>query len=174
MRTASQYRAWLPSALMCLLFTANSYCQDATVNLKSPVCEIISLPYLLGEIALSLGEEKVIEKRMPCLLKLWAAQIPNDGTADIQLSNSFLFVMDENPQAFFSAMAAQPDAFSEWLSGLPKLSFTPVNSSACGLENKRKQLIYQLQKVRIVGTKEQAFRKSTLVRLSQTPNKGCG
>jgi hypothetical protein len=132
------------------------------------------LPYLAGEIALSLGDQKVVEKMMPCFLKLWAAQIPSTEKDNIQLSNSFLFAMGENPQAFFSAMAKETDAFSQWLSEFPKLSFSPINSSSCALEDKRKRVIDVLQKAQITGTKEQEFNKAVLLKLSGMPTtKGC-
>jgi hypothetical protein len=174
MRTAS--KCWFVAglALASLVLKADICAQENAIDIKSPVCKIISLPHLLGEVALSLGEKDVIEKIMPCLLKLWEEQIPNVGRADMNLSNSFLFVMEENPQAFVSIMATQPKVFSDWLSELPRLSFTSPSSRVCALQTKRKQLIQLLQNANVLKTKEQALRKSLIGKLSQMPdNKNC-
>jgi hypothetical protein len=159
--------------LTVFAFAAAANCQESAVDLKSPVCKTISLPYLLGEIALSAGDGDVIQKIMPCLLKLWAAQIPNSGADNVQISNSFLFVMAENPQEFFSAMATQPEIFSEWLNDLPKLSFVARGSEPCRLVQKRSELVHQLQKIHITGDQEHALRKNVIAKLSQISSGKC-
>jgi hypothetical protein len=164
----------LISPLLWLGLTAGASGQSNSIDIKSPVCKTISLPYLIGEVALSLGNQQVIEKMMPCFLRLWEEQIPSVGSTNIELSNTFVSVMEENPQAFFSAVAAEPKVFSQWLHYLPKVSFTSAQSPACALEAKRKQLIYLLQNANVVGKTEQELRKSVVARLSTMPsNKNC-
>jgi hypothetical protein len=117
---------------------------------------MISVPYLLGDIALTMGDQEAVDRNLPCLSKLWQAQLPTAVSENRKLSNSFLFVMEENPQAFFSAMGTQPDVFTSWLRELPKLSFTSAHSSACIVEARRKRTLDFLQNTRVVGTKEQS------------------
>ena len=137
---------------------SNLNSQENSVDTKSPVCKIISLPYLLGEIALNLGDRREVERKMPCLLQLWNDQLPGSSENNRSMSNSFLFVMEVNPQAFFSAMAPKPDEFSGWLKDLPTNSFTPANVSKCSFQTKRAQLVLILENSKIAGTKEQALK----------------
>ena len=113
------YKVGAGLVLATCLFTSASFGQGNVIDIKAPVCKIISLPYLLGEIALNLGNQNAIDEVMPCLLKLWEEQIPNAQNADNQLSSSFLFVMEENPPAFFSAMTKQGAGQSFPEMGLP-------------------------------------------------------
>lgn len=82
--------------------------------------------------------------------------------------------MEENPQTFFLIMTTEPKVFSDWLSELPKLSFTSSNPAACVLETKRKQLIYLIQNANLQNRREQALRKSLTRKLSEIPDsKNC-
>ena len=122
------HRHLLKVSLLLLMLALKIPAQDTraekSIELGTPVCKIISLPYLLGEVALSMGNEQVIKKRMRCLVQLWEAQLPNASDENTKLSNSFLFVMGENPRVFFSSMSAEPDVFSKWLGTVQSLSFS--------------------------------------------------
>ena len=163
------HRELLMITLAVLAFAVTGYCQQNPTDLNAPVCQVISLPYLDGEIALSLGEQKVVEKLMPCFLKLWAVQLPSAEAASRNISNSFLFVMGENPQAFFDAMATQADVFAEWLKQVRRLSFPP-GSPSCHLQQKRSVLLHVLESSHVAGAQQQALRKSAISALSEIPN----
>jgi hypothetical protein len=168
MRTGSKCSPWLALLLILFVFTDRVHGQNKAVDIKSPVCKVISLPYLMGEIALSFGSQNEVARIMPCLLKLWEEQLPkNKDKANIELSNSFLFVMSENPSTFFSMMTTEPKVFSNWLNELPDLSFSPPDSPLCQPETKRKELIETLQKTHIDGQNERALVKLAVTRLSE-------
>jgi hypothetical protein len=148
-------------------FTSNLNSQENSVDTKSPVCKIMSLPYLLGEIALNLGDRSEVERTMPCLLQLWNDQLPGSSENNRSMSNSSLFVIEVKPQAFFSAMASKPDEFSGCLKDLPTNSFTPANVSKCSFQTKRALLVLILENSKIAGAKEQALRKSVVAKLAE-------
>jgi hypothetical protein len=167
MRKLSPFLSVFVMVLAWSAITSSVHGQETSVDLKAPVCKIISLPYLLGEIAIELGDRSQVEQKMPCLLQLWNEQLPSSNENNRSMSNGILFVMEANPQAFFSAMASKPDEFSGWLKDLPINSFMPVNFSTCGIQTKRAQFVSVLENSKVIGAKEQALRKSVIVRLTQ-------
>ena len=101
---------------------------------------------------------------MPGLLRLWNRR-GTLGAGNLDLSNAFLFVMEENPEAFFSTMATQPGAFAEWIKELPDLSFTWFNAPPCQLDAKRKRLILILEHTEIREVKASQLKEQMLARL---------
>lgn len=122
---------------------------------------------LVGRAALSLGDTHLLEtETMPGLLNLWN-QRQALGAGNFDLSNAFLFAMEENPQAFFISMSAHPSAFAEWIKELPDLSFTWFKAPPCQLDRKRSQLILILEHTQIEDAKASQLKDETLAKLSE-------
>lgn len=152
------------SGLLSLIFVPRYFARqtkDAGTNLF-----ISELDTLIGRAALSLGDTHLIEtETMPGLLKLWD-QRQTLGAGNFDLSNAFLFVMEENPQAFFVSMAPHHRAFEEWIKELPDDSFVWYSNGPCQLETKRSQLILILQHTQIHAADASRLKDETLVKLS--------
>ena len=130
------------------------------------VCDLDNLASLTGMVSLSLGNHRVVDETMPCLLKLWP-QLRNRGAGDFDVSNAFLTIMTENPCVFFSAMANESTIFAQWLGDLQDLSFTWADPPPCGLEAKRKQLILILEHTRLETAKTTSLKTSVVTKLSE-------
>src|SRR5689334_5955782 len=114
--------------LVCMAMTAGILSvtcqgQDFAGQKGALPCDPLKLDALVGTVSLSLGTNAVVKKAMPCLLGLWREK-RHRGGLELYLSNAFLLVMEENPQAFFSVMSEEGQTFEEWLRGLPDRSFT--------------------------------------------------
>lgn len=121
---------------------------------------------LVARAALSLGNTRLLEKEtMPGLLRLWGNRQAL-GAGNFDLSNALLFVMEENPEAFFSSMSIHQGVFAEWIKELPDLSFTWASPPPCELEAKRKQLILILEHTQVRGIKASHLKDQMLARLS--------
>lgn len=159
-------RAFYVCGWFVLLVHPNSYACEAQGSEDRNGRFIAEVDSLIGRAALSLGDTHLLEtETVPSLLTLWNER-RTLGAGALDLSNAFLFVMEENPEAFFSTMAAHSDAFAEWLKELPDSSFTWFNAPPCQLDTKRKQLILILAHTEIREAKASQLKERMLARLS--------
>lgn len=122
---------------------------------------------LVGMVSVGLGADDVVNKVMPCLLKLWIGPAKNDGDElPGDISNAFLAIMEENPALFFSFMVKNPEVFKEWLEQLPDNSFTWERSPPCQLDRKRQQLISLLRYSNMHDVKLDSLKEQVIGRLS--------
>ncbi len=150
----------VPTTIFILVCQA----QGGTRSKGSPDCDPFKLDSLIGTVSLSLGSDTAVKSVMPCLLRLWHEN-KNLGAVNFYVSNALLSVMEQNPHAFFSAMAGEARIFHEWLNE-QDLSFTWSDDPPCGLEGKRKQLISILQHSRIAESNASAFKELAINKLS--------
>lgn len=154
------------AGLSLFLLGPRCYGQRTRATESSDTVITSEINSLIARAALSLGDTHFIENEtMPGLLRLWHKRQAL-GAFNMDLSNAFLFVMEENPEAFFSSMSDEPKVFSEWLKELPYLSFTWFNAPPCRLEAKRKQLIMILNHSVINDRKLSSLKDAVLARLS--------
>lgn len=154
------------AGLSILLLRTCYYGQESRETTDRTDVIISEVNTLVGRAALSLGNARVIEtETMPGLLRLWHER-RTLGAINFDLSNAFLFAMEENPEAFFSSMSGEPTAFSEWLKDLPDLSFTWSNAPPCQLEAKREQLILILEHAQIRDAEASRLKGQVYARLS--------
>jgi len=156
------------AGLLLLVFAPCSFARQSNGDTATRANQAFDseLNTLIGRAALSLGNTQFIEtETMPGLMKLWD-QRQTLGAGNLDLSNAFLFVMEENPQAFFVSMAAHPREFDDWLKELPYLSFTWYDAPPCQLETKQKQLILILQHTQIAAPDASRLKDEMLARLS--------
>lgn len=125
---------------------------------------------LVGMVSVGLGTNDVVNKVMPCLVKLWdSPAVKNDGDElPSDISNAFLAIMEENPPLFFSIMSQNRQVFKEWLGQLPDNSFTWDRSPPCGLEQKREQLISLLKISDLNDPKLNSLKEQVVQRLAST------
>ena len=130
----------------------------------SPQCDHDQIALMVGDVAMSLGIDRVVTPTMACLLRLWREE--QEGTTRYYESSAFLAIMDQNPQLFFSAMPKEPKIFSEWLKRLPDDSFAWPFDPPCGLETRRMQLISVLQRTEVKGANLRALKNAVINQLS--------
>lgn len=154
--------AW--AGLLFLIVVPRSFAQaseDAGTN-----AFISDLNTLIARAALSLGNTHITEtETMSGLLRLWDRR-QTLGAGNFDLANAFLFVIEENPKAFFESMIVHPSAFDQWLKDLPDQSFVWYKAPPCQLDTKQKQLIFILQRTQIPDANASRLKDKTLARLS--------
>lgn len=150
---------------IALSYAAIGYGQSTPPPKDATSCAPSTLDSLVGTVSLSLGTDAAVKKAMPCLITLWQRSRSGGGLG-LYVSNAFLSVMQENPNAFFLVMSREPRVFEEWVNGLPDLSFTWSGPPPCGLEQKRKQLISLLEHSQLHEAKASLLKQQVTRRLS--------
>ncbi|MCX7146242.1 MAG: hypothetical protein NT042_08590 [Sulfuritalea sp.] len=155
------------SLLSILLFGSVPVKAADSANGTVKACDIQQLNVMLGTVALSLGNDKVVMGALPCLFSLWKEH-RNKGSGGFYISNAFLYLAETNPGAFFRATESEPVVFDEWLKDLPDLSFTWSDAPPCGLEKRRKQLIAVLSMSGVSSPLEVGQKAALIKRLKAT------
>lgn len=158
--------------LLTVAFHPACFGQVTKDDASRPDFHMPALDKLIGTVARSLGDEYWIRtEAMPRLLHWWRER-GSLGAANSDLSNAFLFIMEENPKAFFVSMSTHPRDFAEWLKEMPDDSFVWMNAPPCPLDAKRKELLLILQHTELTNPsashlKDQALRVLSAVRCRQ-------
>jgi len=156
--------------LTCFIFVLLMFAADLRAQSEAPDCD----HELTGQKRLDLIVRLRIDYRdadddsirqshdLNCAMTQWQHR---DGAIGPAVSDTFLSMLQSNPQAFFDFMATHRPAFEEWLAKITTLSFVWYLPPPSPLDRKRTELISNLSEAKITGPTQQNMRDQLVRRL---------